>query len=341
MKLEKINEIVVDTDICNSETEEKNKKFLVENCFEVTISENDKHLKLKECLLMFHVNIEAILEHTNIDKINVLINQKGKARASLLCIDKDGNKLKEYIKVKCPKCGREFETQRGHLMRRTHLLCKNCCYSFTQLHGGMKKFEQTMIEKYGCRRPIQNTEIKKKTQKTMRERYGANSPLESNIVQKKIINTMLERYGVENPFFSSQFQYQCKKKYINHSVKGDELMERLSKDLPFSLLFGDNEKIFTFKNRWRRVDGYIEEKAFAIEFQGNYYHANPEIYDENYVFNMWGKTFIAKEVWDKDKKRKEELESSYHIKVFYIWEKEYDEKGYDFILAKVKKELGI
>lgn len=153
----------------------------------------------------------------------------------------------------------------------------------------------------------------------MRKKYGANSPLESKIIQDKIINTMMEKYGVTNPWHSKEFQYKCKKKYINHSHKCDLLMERLSKDLPFNLLYGDNEKLFTFKNHWYRVDGYIEERKFAIEFQGDYYHANPAIYSKDYVFNIWGKTFTAQQVWEKDALRKQELEDKYHIKVFYVW----------------------
>lgn len=175
----------------------------------------------------------------------------------------------------------------------------------------------------------------------MQEKYGANSPLESTIIQKKITNTMTERYGVENPFHSKQFQYQCKKHYINHSDKGDNLMEQLSKDIPFALLYGDDEKVFTFKNHWYRVDGFIPEKNFAIEFQGNYYHANPEMYESDHVFEMWGKTKTAKEIWEKDALRKKELEEKYHITVLYIWEKELDEQGYEFVLNKIKGALGL
>lgn len=341
MNLEKINGIVTDTDICNSKTNKSNKKFIVDNCFESDISEDEKYSEIEKCLLIFNVNIDAIFEYTNISRIKVLTHQRGKSSVFLLCIDDKGNSLTNYIEVRCPKCGKLYRTQRGHLMRRTHLLCKNCCYSFTQLNGGMEKFEQTMLKKYGCRRPIQNDEIKKKTQKTMLAKYGANSPLESDTIKRKIACTMIERYGVENPFHSSKFQYQCKKHYINHSMKGDSFMERLSHDIPFKLMFGDNEKMFTFKNYWYRVDGYIEEKKIAIEFQGDYYHANPEIYDADYVFNNWGKIFTAKDVWEKDKRRKDELEKVYHIKLIYVWEKEYDEKGYDFIFNKIKKELGL
>lgn len=341
MKIEKPNGIVTDVDICNSETMNHNKKLLVEKYLYSDLSEEEKYAEIEKCPLMFHVNIEAIIEYTNIFTIHVLIHQKGKAPTSLLLIDELGNALKTCITVRCPKCGRVYSTQRGHLMRRTHLLCKNCCYSFTQLHGGVERFEQTMLKKYGCTRPIQNQEIKKRIQATMQEKYGANSPLESTIIQKKITNTMTERYGVENPFHSKQFQYQCKKHYINHSDKGDNLMEQLSKDIPFALLYGDDEKVFTFKNHWYRVDGFIPEKNFAIEFQGNYYHANPEMYESDHVFEMWGKTKTAKEIWEKDALRKKELEEKYHITVLYIWEKELDEQGYEFVLNKIKGALGL
>lgn len=346
MKLEKRGNQIIDVEISNEETQQKNRMFLLEHGFQtynglVPLSIEEKMTAIDGCGLMFHVDIEAIMKYTNIAQLNVITDQPGRCPCFIELVDKNGSFLRCTVTIKCPKCGRTYQTQRGHLMRRTHLLCKKCSCSFAQLNGGMAKFEETMMKRYGCRRPIQNKEIHDKIKETMQQRYGADSPLESQVVQKKIAETMIERYGVDNPFCSKEFQYKAKKNYINHSAKGDGLMEKLAKDLPFTLLYGDNEKLFTFKNHWYRVDGYVEEKKVAIEFQGDYYHANPSIYEENHVFNNWGKEYTAKDVWEKDAFRKQELENAYHIKIVYVWEKELDDFGYEFVLEKVKKELGI
>lgn len=342
MKIIKTEEWLIDEDLYNENTREKNLKYIKEHCFEDGLSEEEKDKCISELVLIPDIDIVEFMNHSNAKSAMVKSCLKGKAKSVLFFYDENGNKIDKRIDMVCAKCGRPYHISRNYNgMHKKTLLCKSCACHYTQILGAQEKFEATMIKKYGCRRPIQNKETKEKIKNTMMEKYGAPSPLESEIVQKKITSTMVERYGVENPFHSSIFQYKCKKHYINHSVKGDELMERLSHDLPFELMYGDNEKLFTFKNHWYRVDGYIEEKNFAIEFQGNYYHANPSMYGKDQVFDTWGVRKTAQEIWDKDKKRKEELESTYGVKICYIWEQEYDDFGYEYVLDKIKKELEI
>lgn len=342
MKIIKTEQWLIDEDICNDSTRDNNLKYIMENCFEDGFSEEEKERCISELVLIPDVDIVEFMNHSNANYAIVKTNLKGKARSVLYFYDENGNKIDKRIDMTCIRCGRSYHIARNYNgMHKKTLLCKSCACHYAQILGAQEKFEETMQTRYGCRRPIQNNKIHDKIKATMQQRYGADSPLESQIVQKKIAGTMLERYGVDNPFCSKEFQYKAKKNYINHSTKGDELMEKLSKDLPFTLLYGDDEKIFTFKNHWYRVDGYIEEKKIAIEFQGDYYHANPAMYKEDYVFNTWGKEYTAKEVWEKDLFRKQELENTYHIKIVYIWEKELDDFGYEFVLEKVKKELEI
>lgn len=343
MKIIKINEEIIDIDICNQNTQQENLHYILKNCFDNNIlNEKEKEIHLSYLVLIPHVKIEELISYSNIKFIKIKTGLKGKARSVLFFYDENGKCINDNFIIKCNKCGKVFKTKKCYTtMHKKNLLCKSCSCHYTQILGGQKKFEETMMKKYGCRRPIQNKKIKIKTQKTMMKKYGANSPLESSFIKNKIINTMIKKYGVENPFHSSIFQQKCKKSYINHSIKGDNLMEKLSQDLPYKLLYGDNEKLFTFKNHWYRVDGFIEEKNFAIQFQGDYYHANPSIYDENHIFNNWGKQKTAKQIWEKDKKRKNELETIYGIKIFYVWEKDLKEKGYSFILNQIKKVLGL
>lgn len=335
----KLGKELINTEAFNESVEEKNYNYILNNCFDESIG-IEKRKSLMPAIIP-KIDIEFFLANSTISSIKVLPLSKGRVREFLIFCDNQGNR-QDVFQIKCEHCGKWHKSNRGYMfMHRKHFLCKPCACHFAQVLGAQDKFEQTMMQRYGCRRPIQNNEIKLKTQKTMVERYGASSPLESDIVKQKIADKMMEKYGVDNPFLSNVFQLKCKKNYINHSKKSDSFMERLSKDLPFTLLYGDNEKLFTFKNHWYRVDGYIEERKFAIEFQGNYYHANPAIYGKDYIFNMWGYKKTAKEIWEKDAQRKNELESVYGIKVYYIWEKELDEQGYDFVLSKIKKELGL
>lgn len=57
-----------------------------------------------------------------------------------------------------------------------------------------------------------------------------------------------------------------------------------------------------------------------IEFQGDYWHCNPEKYSADYVHKTYGIT--AQEVWDKDK-IKLECARNHGYEVLYIWELDY------------------
>lgn len=81
------------------------------------------------------------------------------------------------------------------------------------------------------------------------------------------------------------------------------------------------QQMFTFENKNYYVDGFSESKNIIIEFLGDYYHGNPDIYDGMYYNDKVKKT--AGELyneWDTRKKCFELL----NYKVIYIWENEYD-----------------
>ena len=57
-----------------------------------------------------------------------------------------------------------------------------------------------------------------------------------------------------------------------------------------------------------------------IEFQGDYWHCNPKIYNEDYINKTTKKT--AKEIWIKDANKKRVAEK-FGYSVFYVWESDY------------------
>ena len=61
-------------------------------------------------------------------------------------------------------------------------------------------------------------------------------------------------------------------------------------------------------NCYAKLDFYDIDKNKCIEFNGDYWHANPKIYNAEDVINFPGKRNIkAKDIWDKEKKRLDEL----------------------------------
>jgi hypothetical protein len=81
------------------------------------------------------------------------------------------------------------------------------------------------------------------------------------------------------------------------------------------------------KEKWIRVEGTTESYSYdltignkIIEFNGDYWHANPSIYQKDW-FNKTKKV-LASELWEYDAK-KIKLAESHGYKVHTIWENDY------------------
>jgi len=71
-----------------------------------------------------------------------------------------------------------------------------------------------------------------------------------------------------------------------------------------------------------KYDLVSTEQKFCIEFNGDYWHCNPRMYNSNYRHPHVGMN--AKEIWDRDERKLRTLkEQGYNIKV--VWESEYRE----------------
>jgi very-short-patch-repair endonuclease len=85
------------------------------------------------------------------------------------------------------------------------------------------------------------------------------------------------------------------------------------------------QEYFPDFERDKRIGGYFpdyvnEEKKIIIEFNGDYWHMNPNKYKSDDVNTTSHKT--AAEIWQKEKERTEKLESLGY-KVIVLWENDY------------------
>jgi hypothetical protein len=71
------------------------------------------------------------------------------------------------------------------------------------------------------------------------------------------------------------------------------------------------------------VDFYVKELNKVIEFYGDYWHCNPNIYSAQDIVSFpKQKKICASEVWERDSKREEALKSI-GVEVLIIWEQDY------------------
>jgi len=108
--------------------------------------------------------------------------------------------------------------------------------------------------------------------------------------------------------------------FINGQSKiGDEfcnnLFNEIKKDVDDKYYFYENEyKFFIHDEEYKIIqpDFLIKESKIVVEFYGDYWHRNPEIYNDD----------ISKIIREKDEERIKKIESLGYI-IYIIWEKEY------------------
>lgn len=85
------------------------------------------------------------------------------------------------------------------------------------------------------------------------------------------------------------------------------------------------------------LDFYDKTKNLVIEFNGSYWHADPRLYESTDEFNRNGNTTIAQHIWDKDKKRKENIIRILNNPIYIeVWESDWKENP-DKVMEEILK----
>jgi len=102
----------------------------------------------------------------------------------------------------------------------------------------------------------------------------------------------------------------------------DQLYQRLPQYIKDQNIYykGLTEKEFGIRgvNQYYWFDFVISDIKFCIEFNGSYWHADPEIYAPGTVLKMSGKEVLVDDKWKQDREKKQALESQGFI-VKTVW----------------------
>ena len=185
-----------------------------------------------------------------------------------------------------------------------------------------QKYHKTCIERYGVENHNSAKSIKEKKKNTFIKKYGVENPFQSEEIKKKIKKTNLEKYGVENPSYSIDIVEKINKtKYERYgndmfkfSTTEKDLLTYIHEIYNGEIIENDRTTIGC------EIDIYLPEQKLGIEFNGDYWHMNPNIYNENDV-NPSNK-MTAKQIWKRDHK-KIDLAKTNGITLVVIWESEW------------------
>jgi len=127
---------------------------------------------------------------------------------------------------------------------------------------------------------------------------------------------------IEAKYRNGEFSKMCKHNYSNIELEFlEELLDKLNTNEKYYCAL-DNQKQF-FRHFKENQQTYAYDFVMGkkiIEFNGDYWHCNPKIYEADYYHKMIKCT--AKEKWEFDKTKKELIEK-YGYKVMIVWEYDY------------------
>lgn len=196
----------------------------------------------------------------------------------------------------------------------------------------LNKIKTTNLIKYNTTVPQSLPEIKNKTKNTCIEKYGVGCVFQSESIKEKIKKTCIDKYGVEywlqHP--DSRKNYSPKN-YTSLNKKFENILITYFNNISYKteyFLKNDNKSTF--------FDFYLTDYNLLIELNGDYWHMNPTIYEEDKIF-MKGTTkqMLAKDVWLKDASKIQNAKNLGYD-VLIIWEKDFDE---NIIIEIIKNKI--
>lgn len=109
-----------------------------------------------------------------------------------------------------------------------------------------------------------------------------------------------------------------------------ELNKQIKKDEVYFAQLNNEISVVTNSGSCYFLDFYDKTKNIVIEFNGDYWHANPNVYKENDIIYQHGEENIVKDIWSHDEKRKQEIcEKLNNPTYIVVWENDYkkDKEG--------------
>jgi very-short-patch-repair endonuclease len=163
------------------------------------------------------------------------------------------------------------------------------------------------------------------------DKYGINYWLNLCKSKSNTLENFILRHGKDDGLLKFE-EYICTmNKSLCYSSKTateffTELLSSNSIFKNFAVYYAGNDlgeygKFCKTSNKYYFVDFYIKDLNLAIEFNGDYWHANPNLYEPNFSA-FWHTDLTAAEIQSQDRDKIEALNIDHGIKIITVWESE-------------------
>lgn len=118
---------------------------------------------------------------------------------------------------------------------------------------------------------------------------------------------------------------------LNRSKQEKNFINLLSKELKNELIL--IEQTLHHNGKYFYPDAILPNKKIIIEYNGDFWHANPEKYNANDVIHH---NITAKEIWEKDKIKKDAYIDMGYI-LLTVWQKDFLKNKDEYIQQLIQK----
>ena len=148
--------------------------------------------------------------------------------------------------IVCVNCNSNFEIEK---YKNRQFCSKSCSQIYTKSKNKdwLTKRDNTNLEKYGVKSPLESNEIREKYKSNLMEKYGVDNPFLLPEFREKANNTIIEKYGVTNASKNSEIA-----KKISDAIKG----------IP-------KNRINFVKVKWDKILNYCKEVDMVPLFEEN------------------------------------------------------------------------
>ena len=174
----------------------------------------------------------------------------------------------------------------------------------------------------------------KKNVETSRKHWGVDNPSQAQEIKDKKAETFTKHYGVDNIWKTPGYAEFTRKRWklLTPQQKEDIILKKWKasgyisnielKTYTFLKELGyDVEPQFMFETYSHKYDIHILNTNILIEVNGNWWHLNPKLYNEDYELKVGTYKIKAKDKWELDKKHIEYANKNNYI-VYTIWEQD-------------------
>lgn len=148
-----------------------------------------------------------------------------------------------------------------------------------------------------------------------------------NISKSHSYDAYIKKYG-KSKGEEKYIKYMNSFPHVFYSNISKELFERLDNYFHFSKVYYEPKtkefgKYYKEGKRYYFYDFVLPEIKLCIEFNGDYFHANPKFFKECDTPNPYNKTLTAKEIWEADE-RKNNVIINCGFELLKVWESDYN-----------------